>query len=153
MANTKQITEAEVRKIAKEESEKIMKEAMNKMATDIARNTEILSRLERLLLGEAGMDEGDTIKARATFAWAYAKRNTDLKVIERAIPALDWFEDMNTPEKGCLESKLDILGKIITAFTSLKWVAGFFGVVSVSTFLGLIFLVYQFIKLVQELGM
>jgi hypothetical protein len=38
MANKKQITEAEVRKIAKEESEKVMKEAMDKMAIATAKS-------------------------------------------------------------------------------------------------------------------
>lgn len=154
-----QMTELDVRRIAREESEKVFSRATKKLSNDIKRvsegmeaNKEILGRLERLLLGEFGTDVNDTLKARATFAFQYAKRNTDLKVIERAIPALDWFEDMNTPDKGCSESKLDILGKIITVWTSGKWLLGIFGIVNLATFIGLLALIINFLKLVKELG-
>mgnify|MGYP000895783572 FL=1 len=86
-----------------------------------------LSRLERLLLGEIGTNEEDTLKARANFAYLYAKRNTDSRIIERAVPALEWFEDMNECEKGEKESKLESLGKMITFYNNLKWVLGIIG--------------------------
>lgn len=149
------LTETEIRSIAREESMKVLSgitseiSAIKKVSNQ---NKEILGRLERLLLGEEGMDENDTMKWKINYAYRYAKKNTDIEIVKRSVPAIEWFEDMNTPDKGCKDSKLEILGKIVTAYSSLKWVAGFFGVVSVSTFIGLILLLWQFVKLVKELG-
>lgn len=132
---TKQITREQVRKIAREEAVKVQKELVKKvnqleakvdqLDENIKTNTVILQRLDRLLLGELGVETEDTLKARAIYAYNYAKRNTDLRVVERAIPALEWFEDMNRKEPGCSESKLDSLGKIISAYSAVKWLVGF----------------------------
>lgn len=117
------LTEREVRKIAREEAIKVQKEILKELSD--VKST--LSRLERLLLGEIGTNEEDTLKARANFAYLYAKRNTDSRIIERAVPALEWFEDMNECEKGEKESKLESLGKMITFYNNLKWVLGIIG--------------------------
>ena len=87
--------------------------------------------MERLLLGEIGTNEEDTLKARANFAYLYAKKNTDLQIIERAEPALDWFEDMNLCEKGQKESKLESLGKMITFYTNVRWLLGLIGITTI----------------------
>jgi len=143
-----QITERQVRKIAKEEALKMQRDVLK----EISGIKETLSRLERLLLGEIGTNEEDTLKSRANFAYLYAKRNTESQIIEKAVPALTWFHDMNTPEKGCSESQLDTLGKMITAWSSAKFILGLFGVINVATLLGLGVLVMNFIKLVKELA-
>lgn len=117
------LTEREVRKIAREEAMKIQKDVLK----EISEIKSTLSRLERLLLGEIGTNEEDTLKARANFAYLYAKRNTDSRIIERAVPALEWFEDMNKCKKGEKESKLESLGKMITFSNNLKWVLGIIG--------------------------
>lgn len=121
------LTEREVRKIAREEAIKVQKEILKELSD--VKST--LSRLERLLLGEIGTNEEDTLKARANFAYLYAKRNTDSKIIERAVPALEWFEDMDECEKGEKESKLESLGKMITFYNNLKWVLGVIGFTTV----------------------
>lgn len=118
-----ELTEREVRSIAREEALKIQKDVLK----EITEVKSTLSRLERLLLGEIGTNEEDTLKARANFAYLYAKKNTDLKIIERAEPALDWFEDMNCCEKGQKESKLESLGKMIVFYTNVRWLLGLIG--------------------------
>lgn len=143
------ITEREIRKIAREEALKVQRDVLK----EISEIKTTLARLERLLLGEMGSNEEDTLKARANFAYLYAKRNTESRVIERAEPALDWFEDMNTPDKGCNESKLDILGKVITSWTSIKWLGGLFGIINLATLLGLVLLIINFIRTLKELGL
>lgn len=143
------LTEKQIRKIAREEALKVQRDVLKEI-TDIKTT---LDRLERLLLGEIGSNEEDTLKARANFAYLYAKKNTDLKIIERAIPALDWFEDMNQIERGCSESKLSILGKMITSWTSIKWLGGLFGVINLATLLGLVLLIINFIRTLKELGL
>ena len=117
------LTEREVRKIAREEAMKVQKDVLK----EISEIKSTLSRLERLLLGEIGTNEEDTLKARANFAYLYAKRNTDSRIIERAVPALEWFEDMDECKKGEKESKLESLGKMITFSNNLKWVLGIIG--------------------------
>lgn len=127
---TKNITEADVRRIAKEEITVALKDITDelKIVTKSAEeNKKILERLERLLLGEVGGDISDTLKAKASFAYLYAKRNTDLRIIERAEPALKWFEDMTEIEPGCKESKLDSLGRLITLYLNIKWMLAIIG--------------------------
>ena len=143
------ITEGQIRRIAREEALKVQRDVLKEIG-DIKTT---LDRLERLLLGEIGSNEEDTLKARANFAYLYAKKNTDLKIIERAIPALDWFEDMNQIERGCSESKLSTLGKMITSWTSIKWLGGLFGVINLATLLGLVLLIVNFIRTLKELGL
>lgn len=118
-----ELTEREIRSIAREEALKIQKDVLKELSE--VKST--LSRLERLLLGEIGTNEEDTLKARANFAYLYAKKNTDLRIIERAEPALEWFEDMNLCEKGGKESKLESLGKLITFYSNVRWLLGLIG--------------------------
>ena len=122
-----ELTEREVRSIAREEALKIQKDVLKEL-TEVKST---LSRLERLLLGEIGTNEEDTLKARANFAYLYAKKNTDLQIIERAEPALDWFEDMNLCEKGQKESKLESLGKMIAFYTNVRWLLGLIGITTI----------------------
>lgn len=122
-----ELTKTQVRAIAKEESIKVQKEVLKELS-DVK---ETLSRLERLLLGEVGTEEEDTLKARANFAYLYARRNTDAKIIDRAKPAIKWFEDMNEIEPGCKESKLDTLGRIIGLFGKIEWLLALLGVTTV----------------------
>lgn len=122
-----ELTKTQVRAIAKEESMKVQKEVLKELS-DVK---ETLSRLERLLLGEVGTEEEDTLKARANFAYLYARRNTDAKIIDRAKPAIKWFEDMNETEPGCKESKLDTLGRIIGLFGKIEWLLALLGFTTV----------------------
>jgi hypothetical protein len=99
----KPLTESQVRKIAREETAKLLAQEMVVIKEELKKQGDILARLERLLLGETGVSENETLKWKANFAYQYARMNTESKVIERAGPALDWFEDMNTVEPGCKE--------------------------------------------------
>jgi glycerol-3-phosphate dehydrogenase len=121
------LTEKQVRRIAKEEAVKVQKEVLREI-TDVK---DTLARLERLLLGELGTDQEDTLKARANIAYSYAKKNIDAKIIERAEPALEWFEDWDRPEKGCKESKLESLAKLITFFLNVRWLLALIGITTV----------------------
>lgn len=129
------MTEKEVRRIAREESQEIFEKSIGRVTDQIKlvrelseQNQKTLARLERLLLGEMGTDKDDTLKARATFAYQYAKRNSDLKLVERAIPALQWFEDWTTPEAGEKECKMESLGKLIVFYNNIRWFLALLGV-------------------------
>jgi len=131
---TTTLTKTEVREIAREEAVKINKNIcrdINDLKKATTESREILDRLERLLLGEVGVDEEDTLKARANFAYMYAKRNTEAKIIERAVPALEWFEDMSLKEPGQKESKLESLGRIIGLFGKIEWLLAILGITTV----------------------
>jgi len=123
----KYLTEKQVRGIAREEALKVQKEVLKEI-TDVK---DTLARLERLLLGELGTEQEDTLKARANIAYAYAKKNMDAKIIERAEPALDWFEDWDRPEKGCKESKLESLGKLVTFYLNIRWLLALIGITTI----------------------
>ena len=151
-----EMTEAQVRKIAREEASSMIKdikmeiESLRKVTTE---NRTILSRLERLLLGEIGVNEDETLKAKATYAYSHARKVEDSGILIEAKTALKWFDDMNTPDKGCIDSKLDILGKMIVGWSSIKWIAGFFGIVNLATLVGFGIMLFNFVRLVKELGM
>jgi hypothetical protein len=139
-----ELTENEIRAIAKEEALKVQTEVLK----EISEVKSTLSRLERLLLGEIGTNEEDTLKARANFAYLYAKKNTDLKIIERAIPALDWFHDMDCCEKGERESKLESLGKLIGLYNNIKWILGLIGVTTIINAVPVLQSVLSWIKMI-----
>ena len=150
---SKDMTEQEVRRIAREESQGVFEKSIAAVTEQLAevkkfsqQNQKTLARLERLLLGEVGTDKDDTLKARATYAYQYAKRNLDLRIVERAIPALQWFEDWSCPEVGCNESKLQILGKIITAYSSLKWLLAFLGITTLVNALPAVKMIIEFVE-------
>lgn len=128
MTETKIITEKEVRKIAKEESLKIITKEMNQLRDEIRKQGDILARLERMLLGESGMEQDETLKWRANFAYQYARRNTENRIEERMIPVIEWFEDMNTCDKGESESKFETLGKMIETNRHIGWLLAILGV-------------------------
>jgi glycerol-3-phosphate dehydrogenase len=147
------MTEKEVRRIAREESQEIFEKSIGKVTDQIKlvrdlseQNQKTLARLERLLLGEMGVDKDDTLKARATYAYQYAKRNSDLRVVERAIPALQWFEDWNKPEVGCDESKMESLGTLITFYNNLRWFLALLGVTTLVNAIPAIKMILDFIE-------
>ncbi len=123
-----ELTETRVKEIARNEAREEVKTHFKTLEKQLTEQKAILGRLERLLIGESGVDIEDTLKARATYAYAYAKRNTELQVVDKALPALEWFEDWNKTQPGCKESRLDSLGKLITLYLNIKWLLGLIGV-------------------------
>lgn len=121
------ISEKDVRRIAREEALKVQKDVLKEIS-DIKLT---LSRLERLLLGEFGTNEEDTLKSRATFAYVFAKKCTDSGMIERTVPVLEWFDDMSTLEPGCKESRLESLGKLIIFYMNIRWLLALIGITTV----------------------
>ena len=128
---TEPLTESQVRKIAREESIKVIKKEILDIKEELRKQGDILGRLERLLLGENGASQDETLKWKANFAYQYARMNTESKIINRADPALRWFEDMSTIEPGCKETKLESLGKLITFYTNIRWLLALIGVTTV----------------------
>jgi len=149
MTETKIITEKEVRKIAKEESLKIITKEMNQLRDEIRKQGDILARLERMLLGESGMEQDETLKWRANFAYQYARRNTENRIEERMIPVIEWFEDMNTRDKGESESKFETLGKMIATHRHIGWL---FTVLGIITFLNALPFLEELIKWIANLA-
>lgn len=137
-----ELTEKRVREIAQEELNSKLLDFQAKVDSMY----ETLSRLERILLGEEGISEDSSLKRHAAIAYDYVRRNSELKIVERALPALQWYEDMRRPEPGCSESKLETLGKIITAYGNAKWILGLFGVTSIATLIIAINIVVEFIN-------
>lgn len=145
----KPLTEKEVRKIAREESFKIVAKEILSIKEELEKQGEILGRLERLLLGENGASQDETLKWKANFAYQYARMNTENKIIDRADPALKWFEDMSTIEPGCKETKLESLGKLITFYTSIRWLLALIGV---TTLINAVPVIETILKWVAELA-
>jgi len=145
MPDTRPLTEKEIRLIAREEAIKAQKEFLKEIS-DIKTT---LSRLERLLLGELGTNEEDTLKSRANFAYLYAKKCTDSRIVERATPALGWFEDMSAIEPGQKESKLESLGKLIEFYMNVRWLLALIGF---TTLLNALPYIIDLVEWLQSLG-
>lgn len=122
-----ELTEKQVKKIAHEEANKVFAKEMAIIREELKKQGIILARLDRLLLGELGTEAEETLKYRASFAYKFAKENTDKRLPERSDKVLRWFEDWNEPEIGQAESKIEILGKVVNSYSSLKWLLGLFG--------------------------
>lgn len=146
---TEPLTESQVRKIAREESLKVIKKEILDIKEELRKQGDILGRLERLLLGEDGVSQDETLKWRANFAYQYARRNTENRIEERMIPVIEWFEDMNTCDKGESESKLETLGKMIATNRHIGWLLTVLGI---TTFLNALPLLEEFIKWVANLA-
>ena len=140
------ITERDIRKIAREESFKVIKAEMSTIKEELKKQGDILARLERLLLGEAGVSENETLKWKANFAYQYARMNTESRIIERATPALDWFEDMSCTEPGSKESKLEALGKLVTFYTNIRWLLALIGVTTILNSLPVLETLFRWIQ-------
>lgn len=128
---TEPLTEKDVKKIAREEAFKVVAKEMLTIKEELQKQGGILARLERLLLGEDGANRDENLKWKANFAYQYARMNTESKIIERADPALTWFQDMNTLEPGCRETKMESLGKLITFYTNIRWFLALMGITTV----------------------
>jgi hypothetical protein len=130
MANSKQITESKVRAIAREEALKVQTELIKDIAEikeATSTNKDTLESIKRLLMGEFKEDSAQALKGKAEFAYQYAKKNTDLGIVVRALPAIAWFERMDTPEPGDDLSALQKLGKIINSYDKIAWLWGLVG--------------------------
>lgn len=155
---TSSMTEKEIRQIAREEAMAIfekgikgVKDELNEVKKLSIQNSKTLAKIERLLLGEFG-DSDEALKAKATYAFNHAKKVEESTLLEDSAVALDWFKDMDTPDKGCVDSKLDILGKMIAGYNARKWFGNLLGVVNVATFIGLIIAVMKFLEILEGLG-
>lgn len=146
---TEPLTEKDVKKIAREEAFKVVAKEMLTIKEELQKQGGILARLERLLLGENGANQDETLKWKANFAYQYARMNTESKIIEKADPALRWFHDMNTLEPGCRETKIESLGKLITFYTSIRWLLALMGI---TTLLNAIPIIETSIKWLSELA-
>jgi len=144
-----QVSEKRVREIAREELEKeigsISDELVN-VKTTLQLQGEILARLERLLLGEEGMESEDTLKQRANFAFIYARRRTEEQFVERTKPVLEWYEGMTRCPEGEKESKMATLKRIITWFLRIEWLLAIIGI---TTLANLVFAVKYIIDMLS----
>jgi hypothetical protein len=146
-----EITEQKVRQIAKEEANKVHK----KLTADILvikevglSNKKTLDSIKRMLMGEFKEDSAYALKGKADFAYQYARKNTDLQIIPRALPALEWFERMNTPEPGDDCSSLIKLGKMINAYDKIAWL---WTLVGASLFTNILISVPKIIEVIGKL--
>lgn len=146
MPETKIIVEKDIRRIVREESLKIIKEEMLIIKDELKRQGDILSRLERLLLGETGSSADETLKWRANFAYQYAKMNSENNLVERAESALEWFDNMCDAQPGEKEPKLESLGKLITFYNNIRWLLTLIGVTTVINALPIIKAILEWVE-------
>lgn len=136
-----ELTELRVKEIAREEMQIYVKQ----LSEDVSSIREGQRRIERLLEGEAGGFAEENLKAKADFAYRYAKKSTDLLLPERLEKELKWYENMSSVDEGEPESKLVTLGKMITYYRNVKWLLGIIGISTVINSIPVIILVGKWI--------
>jgi len=116
------MTEDQIKKIARKAAAEEVSMTMKTLEDKIDAQGEMLSKLYRVLLGEEGIPEEETLSYRARMAHEFARSN--LNVVEEVVPILAWYKRWNTPQPGCDESYFQKLGRIISLYDKVKWLLG-----------------------------
>jgi len=149
MKNTRELTEREIRNIAREESSKLISKEMDiitEKLEKLEKQGEILARLERLLLGEVGVGETETLRWKANFAYEHARKFSESRMEEKLEETVEWFKNADAVEKGESESDLQTWGKIIVLYRNVKW---FFAILGITTLVNFVFV---FEKIMEWIG-
>ena len=144
MANT--MTEEQIKKIARQAAAKEVSMTMKTLEDKIDAQGEMLSKLYRVLLGEEGIPEEETLSYRARMAHEFARSN--LNVVEEVVPILAWYKRWNTPQPGCDESYFQKLGRIISLYDKVKWLLGLLIATSVFNAIPVIKGIMEFFNLI-----
>ena len=126
-----ELTVKQVRRIAKEESDIAIREAISEIKKQLDENNEVLKQLKRLLLGEIGINEEESLRKKAVFAYAFAKKEVDKNMPERIGKVVEWYEDNEEIKKGSSESNFETNAKMRLAYRNFKWLIGLLGVTTV----------------------
>ena len=116
------MTEDQIKKIAKDEAKKQVNMSLKTLEAKIDMQGQMLEKLYRVLLGEEGLPEEETVSYKARMAHEFARSNVN--VVGEVIPIIDWFSDWSKPQPGCDESYFQKLGKMVSLYDKLKWLFG-----------------------------
>lgn len=127
------LTESQIKALIQQEISDCFKDivkAQEEQGNDI-------KEIKEALLGSDNKYKKDVgLSSMIKFSYDYAKANTDSKLIERAIPAIDHFYNWNEGAEGF--AKWDILDKVIEDFVFSKRMKLFFGIGSWAGIIALI---------------
>ena len=140
------MTEEQIKKIARQAAAKEVSMTMKTLENKIDAQGEMLSKLYRVLLGEEGIPEEETLSYRARMAHEFARSN--LNVVEEVGPILAWYKRWNTPQPGCDESYFQKLGRIISLYDKVKWLLGLLIATSVFNAIPVIKGIMEFFNLI-----
>lgn len=116
------ITEKQIRDIARKAAAEEVNMTMTTLEAKIDAQGEMLSKLYRVLLGEEGVPEEETLSYKARMAHEFARSNVN--VVEEVIPVIAWYKRWNTAQSGCDESYFNKIGKMVRLYDKLKWLFG-----------------------------
>jgi len=126
-----ELTVKQVRRIAKEESDIAIREAISEIKKQLDENNDVLKQLKRLLLGEIGINEEESLRKKAIFAYDFAEKEIDKCMPERIGKVVEWYEDNEEIKKGSSESNFETNAKMRLAYRNFKWLIGLLGVTTV----------------------
>jgi len=126
-----ELTEKQVRKIAREESVLTVSQAISEIKKQLDDNNEVLKQLKRLLLGEIGINEEESLRKKAVFAYDFARKEVDKCMPERVDKMINWYEDNEEIKQGSSESNFETNAKMRLAYRNFKWLIGLLGVTTV----------------------
>lgn len=129
------MTEEAVKQIVAEEIGRLFGQMQDDI-TNIKRGQE---RIERVLLGDKDYED-DGMASQVKFAYTYARKNTESRLIERACPAIEHYERYE--KNGFWDS----LEQMIDGYKVWKWLIAFTGV---GTLMGLINIAFLVIDLIN----
>lgn len=140
MTETKTLNEKEIKALIRQEISDCFKDivtAQEEQGLAIKQQGNDIREIKEALLGSDNKYKTDTgLSTMIKFSYDYAKANTDSKLIERAIPAIEHFYNWSEGNEGF--TKWDILEKVIDDFVFSKKMKLFFGIGSWAGIMGLI---------------
>jgi len=134
------LTESQIKALIRQEISDCLKnivKAQEEQGNAIKQQGNDIKEIKEALLGSDNKYKKDIgLSSMIKFSYDYAKANTDSKLIERAIPAIDHFYNWNEGAEGF--TKWDILDKVIEDFVFSKRMKLFFGIGSWAGIIALI---------------
>ena len=112
-------TETEIRELVRKE----IMECFKDLQSDVLETKSDIKEIKLALLGDDAYQHKGVIKQLKENT-EYINRNKTLDIVERAKPAIEWYEDWSTVNNGYKTSRIELLSEIMSAYSNIKWLIG-----------------------------
>lgn len=126
----KPLTKMEIKDLVQKEISECFRslvEGQEKQGRAIKVQGEDIKEIKEALIGGSNKyKKNEGLASMIQFSYDYAKANVDSKVVEKALPAINFYYDWSEGEKG--KTKWDVLNSVIDDFLFSKRLKLFFGI-------------------------
>ena len=112
-------TETEIRELVRKE----IMECFKDLQSDVLETKEDIKIIKLALLGDEKYNHTGLV-AQVKENSEYINTNKTLEIVDRAKPAIEWYEDWSVPNNGYKTSRIELLSEIMSAYSNIKWLIG-----------------------------